>query len=131
MRNQVPNKKYKFIFQQKGVADIFDALKDLPLSLYLARSDIRQRYRRSTLGPFWITISTGVMIGCIGVIFGGLFKSPMYEFLPFGTSLLQQSWKQLRLLLAQNRLSNSCRCHCFCIAFEWLQETFISSCITY
>ncbi|WP_370746234.1 ABC transporter permease [Parasutterella sp.] len=83
MRKQVTNKKYKLIFQQKGVADILDALKDLSLSLYLARSDIRQRYRRSTLGPFWITISTGVMIGCIGGIFGGLFKSPMFEFLPF------------------------------------------------
>ena len=56
------------------------------MPLYLAWSDIRQRYRRSTLGPFWITISTGVMISCIGLIFGGLFKAPMSEFLPFLTA---------------------------------------------
>lgn len=53
------------------------------LPLYLAKADIRQRYRRSSLGPFWITISTGVMIACIGIIFGNLFKSPIKDFLPF------------------------------------------------
>ncbi len=59
------------------------ALAQIGLPLYLAKADIRQRYRRSILGPWWITISTGVMIACIGVIFGTIFKSPMQEFLPF------------------------------------------------
>lgn len=59
------------------------ALAQIGLPLYLAKADIRQRYRRSILGPWWITISTGVMIACIGVIFGTLFKSPLKEFLPF------------------------------------------------
>lgn len=68
-----------------GLKDILEGTSQIRLPLYLAVSDIRQRYRRSSLGPFWITISTGVMISCIGVIFGGLFKSPMAEFLPFLT----------------------------------------------
>lgn len=66
-----------------GLLDIYQAIQKISLPLYLANSDIRQRYRRSTLGPFWITISTGIMIATIGVIFGKLFKSPMSEFLPF------------------------------------------------
>lgn len=70
-------------FFGEGWEDIKRATLDIGLPLYLARADIRQRYRRSSLGPFWITISTGVMIGCIGVIFGSLLKSPMSEFLPF------------------------------------------------
>lgn len=69
-----------------GSADVFHGLLGCSLPLYLAKADIRQRYRRSSLGPFWITISTGVMIACIGIIFGGLFKSPMSEFLPFLTA---------------------------------------------
>ena len=68
---------------KKGTKDIISALKDIWLPIYLAHSDIRQRYRRSSLGPFWITISTGVMIACIGLIFGKLFKSPIQDFLPF------------------------------------------------
>ena len=68
--------------QLSGFIDVRNALKDSYLALFLAYSDIRQRYRRSTLGPFWITISTAVMIACIGIIFGGLFKTPMQDFLP-------------------------------------------------
>jgi ABC-type polysaccharide/polyol phosphate export permease len=63
-----------------GTLDILEAMKGGSLPLFLALSDIRQRYRRSTLGPFWISISMGVMIGCIGLIFGGLFRSPMQDF---------------------------------------------------
>lgn len=66
-----------------GLKDVLDGLSQISLSFLLAKADIRQRYRRSTLGPFWITISTGVMIACIGLIFGKLFKSPMNDFFPF------------------------------------------------
>jgi len=45
--------------------------------------EIRQRYARSRLGPFWLTISMGVMIGSIGVVYGTLFKQDMQEYLPF------------------------------------------------
>lgn len=68
-----------------GFYDVLYGFRNCRISSFLAFSDIRQRYRRSSLGPFWITISTGVMIACIGLIFGGLFKSPMSEFLPFLT----------------------------------------------
>jgi len=45
--------------------------------------DIRQRYRRSALGPFWITITMGVTIGSIGLVFGILFGQDLHNFLPF------------------------------------------------
>lgn len=66
-----------------GLSDVFASFKNIRLPIFLAYSDIRQRYRRSSLGPFWITISMGVTIGCIGVIFGNIFKAPISEFLPF------------------------------------------------
>ena len=67
----------------KGLKDIAEGFKSIDLALYLAYSDIRQRYRRSSLGPFWITISTGVMIASMGLIFGRIFKAPTSEFFPF------------------------------------------------
>ncbi|PKN64862.1 MAG: ABC transporter permease [Deltaproteobacteria bacterium HGW-Deltaproteobacteria-10] len=45
--------------------------------------DIKQRYRRSLIGPFWITISTGIMVGSIGLMFSTIFKSSFSEFLPY------------------------------------------------
>lgn len=70
----------------QGLNDIYKTVKGIKLPIYLARADIRQRYRRSSLGPFWITISTAVTICCIGFIFGGLFKSTLSNFLPFVTA---------------------------------------------
>ncbi len=69
-----------------GIIDVIEGLKNIGLPAYLAFSDIRQRYRRSSLGPFWITISTAVMVGSIGLIFGNLFKTSMEDFLPFLTA---------------------------------------------
>ena len=49
----------------------------------LGWQDIRQRYRRSSLGPFWLTISMGVLIGALGLVFGALFAMETKEFIPF------------------------------------------------
>jgi ABC-type polysaccharide/polyol phosphate export permease len=49
----------------------------------LAWQDVLQRYRRSVIGQFWITISMGVLILCLGFLFGVLFKTPHEQFVPF------------------------------------------------
>ena len=65
------------------ILDIKNSCSKLYLALMLGWQDIRQRYRRSKLGPFWLTISMGVMIGMIGLVFGQVMNSPMDEYLPF------------------------------------------------
>ena len=49
----------------------------------LGWQDIRQRYRRSKLGPFWLTISMGVLVGALGVLYAGLFDIDVAVYLPF------------------------------------------------
>ena len=66
-----------------SVKDIAASLVRMNLVLLLGWHDIKQRYRRSYLGPFWITISMGVFVGCIGFLFGQILKVPLAEFLPF------------------------------------------------
>jgi ABC-type polysaccharide/polyol phosphate export permease len=62
---------------------ILSGLKKVSLAATLGWHDIRGRYRRSAIGPFWLTISMGVMIASIGIIFGQIFNTPMDEYLPF------------------------------------------------
>lgn len=69
-----------FVF---GLSDVAAAMRRLSLGCLLGGQDIRQRYRRSALGPFWLTLSMGVMIGTMGVVFGRIFKSPLDEFFPY------------------------------------------------
>jgi ABC-type polysaccharide/polyol phosphate export permease len=66
-----------------ATTDIRNTIVDWHLWWFLGIHDIRQRYRRSTLGPFWLTITTGVTIGGMGFISGGLFGTPMRNVLPF------------------------------------------------
>lgn len=66
------------------------ALKDLASGLgngelwfRLGWIDILQRYRRSLLGPFWLTITMGVLVGSLGFLYAALFKLPLADYLPF------------------------------------------------
>jgi ABC-type polysaccharide/polyol phosphate export permease len=51
----------------------------------LAMQDIRLRYRGSVLGPFWMTISTLVMVVAMGAIYAHLFRTPGRQYVPYLT----------------------------------------------
>ena len=55
------------------------------LWLQLGWQDIKQRYRRSVLGPFWITIATGATAVAMGLLYSKLFKLELAEHLPYVT----------------------------------------------
>lgn len=68
---------------QLAVKDISNGLNSWRIWLQLAWQDIRLRYRRSTLGPFWITISMGITIGLTGLLYGTLFRMRLDNYFPF------------------------------------------------
>ncbi len=49
----------------------------------LGWNDILQRYRRSLLGPLWLTLSMAIMVVALGVIYAEIFKIPLHDFMPF------------------------------------------------
>lgn len=63
--------------------DFFGGIKLYSIWSMLAWQDIRQRYRRSVIGPFWLTISTGIMVGALGFLYAGLFQQEIKSYLPF------------------------------------------------
>jgi ABC-type polysaccharide/polyol phosphate export permease len=48
----------------------------------LGTNDARQRYRRSRIGQFWITINVGVFVLCVGVINAKIFNANISEYIP-------------------------------------------------
>lgn len=63
--------------------DLREGLREWPVWTMMGWEDIRQRYRRSVLGPFWITISMATLIGLLGVIYSRIFKMDIRTYLPF------------------------------------------------
>jgi len=67
----------------EALDDIREAFRRHHIATIFGWQDVAQRYRRSRIGAFWLTINMGVMIGALGVIFGTLFRAPLTDFLPF------------------------------------------------
>lgn len=55
----------------------------LRIAQALGWQDIKQSYRRSALGQFWITIGMSIQIATIGIVFGLVLGAPLETYLPF------------------------------------------------
>ena len=74
---------------QRAFGDLGAGWRQRSLWGYLGWQDIKQRYRRSVLGPLWISISMGVIATAMGILYGTLFGEPIHTFLPYvATGLL-------------------------------------------
>jgi lipopolysaccharide transport system permease protein len=49
----------------------------------LGIGDIRQRYRRSRIGQFWITLSVAIFILAIGTVYSAILQQPISQYLPY------------------------------------------------
>jgi lipopolysaccharide transport system permease protein len=66
-----------------ALSDFSTGLAMWPLWVRLGWNDILQRYRRSMLGPFWLTASMAIMVIALGVLYAELFNTPIHDFLPY------------------------------------------------
>ncbi|SDX49339.1 ABC-2 type transport system permease protein [Modestobacter sp. DSM 44400] len=67
----------------RALADLRNGWAMRPLWGHLGWQDIRQRYRRSMLGPIWITISMAVTAIALGILYAGLFGNDLSVQLPY------------------------------------------------
>jgi ABC-type polysaccharide/polyol phosphate export permease len=67
-------------------ADLAAGLAFTHMWAVLGWQDVKQRYRRSTLGPFWLTISTGILVGIMGPLYGRLFGQDFNAYFAFLTT---------------------------------------------
>lgn len=73
-----PRNAYK-----RAAADLVQAIRAAPTWAALAWHDVRQRYRRSLLGPLWITLSMGITVAALGFVYARLFGQTIDSYLPF------------------------------------------------
>ena len=66
-----------------AIKDVREGLLNFHTWSMLGWQEIRQRYRRSVLGPFWLTISTGALIGGMGPLYGRLLGQPIAEYFAY------------------------------------------------
>ncbi|MGO4201025.1 ABC transporter permease [Rhodococcus sp. TAF43] len=70
---------------RRAFQDLREGFAQRELWLTLGWQDIKQRYRRSVIGPFWVTIATGVQATAMGLLYAGLLHIPLNFLLPYVT----------------------------------------------
>lgn len=63
--------------------DLVAGLRARRVWMLLARMDIKQRYRRSIIGPFWITITMIIWIAAMGPLYSHLLGIGADDFIPY------------------------------------------------
>ena len=85
-----------------SIRDIMDGLYLYKLWSLLSIIELKQRYARTKIGPWWITISIAILLICIGPLYSFILKTDTNEYILYlGTSYI--IW-----LYLSNQISESC-----------------------
>ena len=60
--------------------------------------EIKIKYRRSIIGPWWITVSTGIIILGLSLVFSGLFNMSASEIIPW-ISVSLVIWNYIQMVV--------------------------------
>ena len=66
-----------------AAADLRDGIASVHVWPMLGWLEIKQRYRRSVLGPFWLTLSTGVLVLGMGPLYGRLLNQDISTYFQY------------------------------------------------
>jgi len=66
-----------------AVTDIKEGLKAHHVWIITGWQDIKMRYKRSAIGPFWITLSLGITVAAMGALYAQLFHQKVAEYIPY------------------------------------------------
>jgi homopolymeric O-antigen transport system permease protein len=67
-------------------ADIRDGLLGWEIWGRLGWRETRLRYQRTIIGPFWTTLSLGIFVGIMGILWSQLWKMDVKAYMPYLTS---------------------------------------------
>ena len=68
------------------LADVKDGILAWQIWGRLGWRETRLRYQRTTIGPFWATLSLGIFVGVMGFLWSQLWKMDTKTYMPFLTS---------------------------------------------
>jgi lipopolysaccharide transport system permease protein len=83
----------------EGFLEIKHALSNHEQWFYMAMQDTKLRYRRSIIGPWWVAISTGIMVLMLGFLWSHIFNQAIVTYLPyFAIGFVVWGWMSSQVL---------------------------------
>ena len=66
-----------------ALGDVSEGVRRWRSWTYLAVESIKNQYRRTVVGPWWLTLQTAAYVAGLAVLFGTIFGQPLREFVPY------------------------------------------------
>lgn len=73
---------FSTLITSPAIDDLVGAAKKHQIIIFMAFSDLKARYKRSVLGPFWMTLSTAIGSVGLGFLWSELMKLDAKTFVP-------------------------------------------------
>ncbi len=64
------------------LSDLLEGLGQSHIWWHMAMADVRNRYRRTLLGPIWLSIGMLIFVGWIGFMYSKILNLPLSEYIP-------------------------------------------------
>ncbi len=78
-----PQKKRQALQRRMALEDIIGGMSAFRVWFMLAYQDIKLRYRRSVLGPLWITLSMAISLYSMGYLYSFIFHIDLQQYYPY------------------------------------------------
>ncbi|WP_296603997.1 ABC transporter permease [Nocardioides sp.] len=66
-----------------AAGDVAEGIRRWQSWTYLAIEQVKNQYRRTVIGPWWLTLQTAAMVSGLAVLFGSIFGQSLSDFLPY------------------------------------------------
>lgn len=83
-----------------ALADIVEGVSDWRMWGRLGWLDIKRRYRRTVIGPFWTTLSLGIFAVVLGIVWARLWRQDPKVYLPFITAGML-AWTMVAAIISE------------------------------
>jgi homopolymeric O-antigen transport system permease protein len=104
--------------------DLIDGARRVNLWARLGWMEVKRRYRRTAIGPFWSVISLATFVLTMGAVGAGLWRLDLYTYLPFLTAGML-AWTMISnsiaeactVFIASSNLFRNARCDFSLLAY--------------
>lgn len=66
-----------------AAGDVAEGIRRWRSWSYLAVESVKNQYRRTVIGPWWLTLQTAAYVLGLAILFGAIFQQPLDEFVPY------------------------------------------------
>jgi homopolymeric O-antigen transport system permease protein len=119
-------------FHKSAGRDLIDGARRVELWARLGWMEVKRRYRRTAIGPFWSVISLAVLVVTIGTVGAGLWNQDPHAYLPYLTAGTL-TWMMISISLgeacsvfvANSNLYRNSRCDFSVLAYALVWRNFL------